>query len=432
MNKLIFLALIMGSLLGNVAPVLASETTKKQDDLITSLSDTLLGLLGGTILSGSVFTVLSCLENKDRDFVNKKLKEYRSFSRNAHVIYDEMWLKILLIEQETVSIKESLSNFHYLLLSFDSEIERIQFWSNEANDWSEGTRRLSKKIVVKNIHKSSLIEVDLAKGLYDQEELTLEEFKTRLEEQWKKIGEEYQKLIDKKEEIVDSTDEEETIVERSNRENDSLPSSSQGIPRGCQGCEHLYGQVEEGRLLVCAMHPYGQEYCPDYSLDYSAFFSDRDVAKIKEWNEEFPNSKQGFQALCQGMATSNIDAIFAAVNQINVSINSQPISYVQSSTEKLVDDYLSLLKKEPMEVFPIGSEFREAVKKMDAQSSYYSALLNLRDKAKKQLIGDELYQVHHQTLDRVWNTYAKSRASFEQILEEHDLLNGYEEWRELL
>ena len=213
-----------------------------------------------------------------------------------------------------------------------------------------------------------------------------------------------------------------------------MPSSSQGqeIPRGCQGCQNLHGEVDEGRLLVCAMHPYGREDCPDYSLDYSAFFSERDVAKIKEWNEEFPNSKQGFQALCQGMATSNIDAIFAAVNQINVSINSQPISYVQSPTEKMVDDYLELLKKEPLEVLPIGSEFREVVKRMDAQSSYYNALVNLKDKAKKHLIGEELYQVHHQTLDRAWNLSARSRASFEQILEEHDLLDGYEEWRELL
>ena len=131
------------------------------------------------------------------------------------------------------------------------------------------------------------------------------------------------------------------------------------------------------------------------------------------------------------MASSNIDAIFAALNQINASINS-PILYSQSPTEKMVDDYLELLKKEPIEVFPVGSEFRAVVKKMDAQSTYYNGLLNLRDKAKKQLIGDELYQIHHQTLDRAWNLYAKSRACFEQILEEHELLEGYEEWRELL
>ena len=114
------------------------------------------------------------------------------------------------------------------------------------------------------------------------------------------------KLIEESQELVNSTDEEETIVERSNREHESLPSSDeeQEIPRGCQGCQNLHGEVDEGRLLVCAMHPYGRDDCPDYSpLDYnayiSAFFSERDVAKIKEWNEEFPNSKQGFQALCQ-------------------------------------------------------------------------------------------------------------------------------------
>ncbi len=80
----------------------------------------------------------------------------------------------------------------------------------------------------------------------------------------------------------------------------------------------------------------------------------------------------------------------------------------------------------------MGGGVNGYVKKMDAQSAYYSALVNLKDKAKKQLIGEELYQIHHRTLDRAWNLYARSRASFEQILEEHDLLDGYEEWRELL
>ncbi len=372
MNKLIFLALIMGSLFGNIDTVLASDA-KTGDKLITKVEDIILGLLGGIILSASVFSGLKWLEDRDRNCVNQKLKEYRCFSRNAKELYEKVRIEIPLLKQETESLEKSLVNFQHLLISFESEIESSQFWFNEADDCSEAKRTLFKKIVVKNTYQSSLIEVDLEKGLYCQEELTLEEFKTRLEKQWSKITEEYQKLIDKKEEIVDSTDEEETIVERSNREHESLPSSDEGqeIPRGCQGCQNLHGEVDEGILFVCAMHPYGREDCPDYSLDYSAFFSERDVAKIKEWNEEFPNSKQGFQALCQGMATSDLDAIFAAVNQINVSINSQPMSYVQSPTEKMVDDYLELLKKEPLEVFPIGSEFREVVKKMDAQSAYY-------------------------------------------------------------
>ena len=107
---------------------------------------------------------------------------------------------------------------------------------------------------------------------------------------------------------------------------------------GCEGCEHLYGQVQEGRLLVCAMHPYGRDYCPDYSqennnsnlaLDYREFFSDhavpayadRDVAKINDLVEKHPDSEQSFQALCKGIASSSIDAIVAALNQINESIN---------------------------------------------------------------------------------------------------------------
>jgi hypothetical protein len=34
----------------------------------------------------------------------------------------------------------------------------------------------------------------------------------------------------------------------------------------CVGCRHYHGQVYEGNLLVCAMHPYGwdTEDCPDW------------------------------------------------------------------------------------------------------------------------------------------------------------------------
>ncbi len=81
MNKLIFVALIAGSLFGNIDPVLASENAKTQDKLITKVEDVFLGLLVGSILSGSAFSVLIWREDKDRNFVNQKLKEYRCFSR---------------------------------------------------------------------------------------------------------------------------------------------------------------------------------------------------------------------------------------------------------------------------------------------------------------------------------------------------------------
>lgn len=34
----------------------------------------------------------------------------------------------------------------------------------------------------------------------------------------------------------------------------------------CRGCSHYHGQVYNGNLLVCAMHPYGweEENCPDW------------------------------------------------------------------------------------------------------------------------------------------------------------------------
>lgn len=36
------------------------------------------------------------------------------------------------------------------------------------------------------------------------------------------------------------------------------------IPLGCNGCANFYGQVHNGNLLVCGIHPYGQENCSDY------------------------------------------------------------------------------------------------------------------------------------------------------------------------
>ena len=39
---------------------------------------------------------------------------------------------------------------------------------------------------------------------------------------------------------------------------------AQKIPSGCSGCSHLHGQVYGGNLLVCGLHPYGQEDCADY------------------------------------------------------------------------------------------------------------------------------------------------------------------------
>ena len=36
------------------------------------------------------------------------------------------------------------------------------------------------------------------------------------------------------------------------------------ILSGCRGCKNLHGQVYGGNLLVCGVHPYGQEDCGDY------------------------------------------------------------------------------------------------------------------------------------------------------------------------
>lgn len=36
------------------------------------------------------------------------------------------------------------------------------------------------------------------------------------------------------------------------------------IPHGCNNCKYLYGKIIDGRLLVCGVHPYGLEDCPDF------------------------------------------------------------------------------------------------------------------------------------------------------------------------
>jgi hypothetical protein len=38
----------------------------------------------------------------------------------------------------------------------------------------------------------------------------------------------------------------------------------QRIPDGCNGCKHLHGETYGGELLVCGMHPYGEEECGDF------------------------------------------------------------------------------------------------------------------------------------------------------------------------
>lgn len=45
------------------------------------------------------------------------------------------------------------------------------------------------------------------------------------------------------------------------------PTPQQQIPACCNGCTNLFGRRHEGRLFVCAMHPYGYdgELCPDHS-----------------------------------------------------------------------------------------------------------------------------------------------------------------------
>jgi hypothetical protein len=48
--------------------------------------------------------------------------------------------------------------------------------------------------------------------------------------------------------------------ENNNNEQDYVPTT-------CNGCSNYHGQIYNGNLLVCAIHPYGfgKEYCPDFT-----------------------------------------------------------------------------------------------------------------------------------------------------------------------
>jgi hypothetical protein len=49
-------------------------------------------------------------------------------------------------------------------------------------------------------------------------------------------------------------------------EDDDYFDEQEYIPKSCQGCSNYHGEVYNGNLLVCAIHPYGweDESCPDF------------------------------------------------------------------------------------------------------------------------------------------------------------------------
>jgi hypothetical protein len=56
------------------------------------------------------------------------------------------------------------------------------------------------------------------------------------------------------------------LVELSLEQEEEPEHIREKIPRGCYGCKYLYGQLLNGNLLVCAIHPYGLDDCPDLEV----------------------------------------------------------------------------------------------------------------------------------------------------------------------
>ncbi|NJK48044.1 hypothetical protein HC931_07565 [Candidatus Gracilibacteria bacterium] len=53
------------------------------------------------------------------------------------------------------------------------------------------------------------------------------------------------------------------LVELSLEQEEEPEHIRRKIPRGCYGCKYLYGQIVNRNLLVCALHPYGLDDCPN-------------------------------------------------------------------------------------------------------------------------------------------------------------------------
>ncbi|NEO26210.1 MAG: hypothetical protein F6K03_04770 [Kamptonema sp. SIO4C4] len=122
---------------------------------------------------------------------------------------------------------------------------------------------------------------DWSKAFWEMFEVAATDFEQLcqdMEEAAEAIADEIgQSLIDEFDQFVETVLEptfiyyEERIIhyESFYEEDSPLPSYRPATPDHhpvCQGCQHYHGQVYNGTLLVCAMHPHGAEssYCPDW------------------------------------------------------------------------------------------------------------------------------------------------------------------------
>jgi hypothetical protein len=108
-------------------------------------------------------------------------------------------------------------------------------------------------------------------GLAEALEIVIDEVQTaaiaEIDRQWQEFLE---PMLEMYWEIEEETNDSELISY-----NYPVEPTAEKYP-ACRGCRHYHGQVYGGNLLVCGMHPYGQE--DDHCRDWEGQIDDRDIA----------------------------------------------------------------------------------------------------------------------------------------------------------
>lgn len=108
-------------------------------------------------------------------------------------------------------------------------------------------------------------------GLAEALEIAIDEVQTavgaEIDRQWQEFLE---PMLEMYWEIEEETGDSELISY-----NYPVEPTAEKYP-ACRGCRHYHGQVYGGNLLVCGMHPYGQE--DDHCRDWEGTIDDPDIA----------------------------------------------------------------------------------------------------------------------------------------------------------
>lgn len=108
--------------------------------------------------------------------------------------------------------------------------------------------------------------------------------------------------------------------------------------------------------------------------------------------------------------------------------------HTPSVTEELLNKFLEFKGKNPYEEFPVGSDLRKLINKMDSLDQYYHALSKIESsgKADKTKIGSELSTGHSNLEQQALQEVKKTREEFSKFMEDEELLDGFQLFNEML